>query len=73
MDETVDYLTVTIHETSVSWDAVAGTDTVRFGGDPAATQAERETVIDGLLGRFPNADLEILINGVRLTGQGRKD
>jgi hypothetical protein len=73
MDEAVGLLIVKIHETSISWDAVSGTDTVCFGGDPAATQADKEGVIDGLLGRFPNADLEILINGVRLTGQGRKD
>ena len=70
MNESVDYLIVTIHQNSVSWNAVSGIDTVRFGGDPAETQADKEMVIDELLSRFPNAKLDILFpDGIRLIGR----
>ena len=56
----VDFVVVTLHEDSVSWDAVAGTDTVCFGGDPASTTEEKKAVADGLKSRFPEAEFEVL-------------
>jgi len=56
----VDFLAVTMHDTSVSWDAVAGTDTVCFGGNPATTAEEKRAVVAGLIHRFPEAEVEVL-------------